>query len=201
MRVRHALSVQRVYVQNKVFDKFMKLFQPLVEALKVGDPLEETTDIGPLIDEAAADKMVAWIEAAVEGGAKLISGGERVGTKLVRPAILTDTKPEMPVVCQEVFGPIVAVMKYDTIDEAIDAVNDSCYGLQAGIFTTNLETAFKAARRIDAGGVIVNDAPTFRQDHMPYGGRKESGVGLEGVRYALHEMTKPKFICLNLPRL
>jgi acyl-CoA reductase-like NAD-dependent aldehyde dehydrogenase len=107
----------------------------------------------------------------------------------------------MLVVCQEVFGPIVSVMKYENIDEAIDAMNDCRYGLQAGVFTNNLEIAFKAARKIDVGGVMVNDAPTFRSDHMPYGGRKESGVGLEGVRYALHEMTQPKFVCLNLPRL
>jgi acyl-CoA reductase-like NAD-dependent aldehyde dehydrogenase len=195
------ISVQRVYVQSKVYDKFMALFIPMVEALKVGDPLDDTTDVGPLIDESAVDKTVTWIEAAVKGGAKLVYGGERVGNLAVKPAILTDTKADMLVVCQEVFGPIVSVMKYETIDDAINAVNDSDFGLQAGVFTNNLEIAFKAARRIDVGGVMVNDAPTFRQDHMPYGGRKESGVGLEGVRYALHEMTQPKFICLNLPRL
>jgi acyl-CoA reductase-like NAD-dependent aldehyde dehydrogenase len=115
--------------------------------------------------------------------------------------VLTETKADMLVVCQEVFGPIVSVMPYETIDEAIDAMNDSRFGLQAGVFTKNVEIAFKAARRIDAGGVIVNDAPTFRVDHMPYGGRKESGVGLEGVKYTMHEMTQPKFICLNLPSI
>ena len=109
-----------------------------------------------------------------------------------------DTDPKMSVVCQEVFGPVVSLMKYDTIDNAIKAMNDSVYGLQAGVFTANVDVAFKFARGIDAGGVIVNDAPTFRADHMPYGGRKESGLGLEGVRYALTEMTQPKFICLNL---
>jgi acyl-CoA reductase-like NAD-dependent aldehyde dehydrogenase len=195
------ISVQRVYVQAKVYDQFMKLFMPMVDRLKVGDPLDDTTDVGPLIDEAAADKMVDWIESAVKGGAKLIGGGKRTGKQLVTPAVLSDTKADMLVVCQEVFGPIVSVMKYEQIDDAINAINDSHYGLQAGVFTTNLEIAFKAARKINVGGVMVNDAPTFRSDHMPYGGRKESGVGLEGVRYALHEMTQPKFICLNLPRL
>src|SRR5262249_26794204 len=122
-----------------------------------------------------------------------------ISKNLVEPVVLTDTKPTMRVVCQEVFGPVVAVMKYDTIDDAIEAMNDSLYGLQAGVFTRNLEVAVKTARKIDVGGVMVNDAPTFRADHQPYGGRKESGLGLEGVRYALAEMTQPKFICLNLP--
>ena len=131
--------------------------------------------------------MVESIDTAVKKGAKLAGGGERVGKQMVKPAILTDTKADMLVVCQEVFGPIISVMKYETIDDAIAAVNDSRYGLQAGVFTNNLEIAFKAARQIDVGGVMINDAPTFRSDHMPYGGRKESGVGLEGVRYALHE--------------
>jgi acyl-CoA reductase-like NAD-dependent aldehyde dehydrogenase len=108
------------------------------------------------------------------------------------------TTAKMDVVCEEVFGPVVSVMKYDTIDDALAKMNDSKYGLQAAVFTSNMDVAFKLARGIDAGGVIVNDSPTFRADHMPYGGRKESGLGLEGVRYALTEMTQPKFICLNL---
>jgi acyl-CoA reductase-like NAD-dependent aldehyde dehydrogenase len=193
--------VQRVYVQEKVYDKFCSLFVDMVKALKPGDPLEESTDVGPLIDAGSCEKTVDWIEQAVKKGAKLLAGGKAHPKNIVEPTVLADTKADMLVVCQEVFGPIVSVMKYDTLDNAIAAMNDSRYGLQAGVFTTNVEVAFKAARKIDAGGVMVNDAPTFRADHMPYGGRKESGVGLEGVRYALQEMTQPKFICLNLPPL
>lgn len=195
------ISVQRVYVHAKVYDKFLPIFQKMVESLKVGNPTDDTTDVGPLIDRESVEKTRSWVDAAVKGGARLVCGGEELGNNAVRPALLTDTKPEMLVVCQEVFGPVVSVMKYNTIDEAINAMNDGRYGLQAGVFTNNLEIAFKAARMIDVGGVMINDAPTFRLDHMPYGGRKESGVGLEGVRYAVHEMTQPKFICLNLPRL
>lgn len=195
------ISVQRVYVQEKKYDEFLNLFVDLVKKLKAGDPLEETTDVGPMIDTGAADKTVAWVKEATAAGAKLLAGGNKVGNNVVEPTVLVDTKPELSVVCQEVFGPVVAVMKYRDVDEAIKLMNDSRYGLQAGVFTSNLEIAFKAARGIDAGGVMVNDGPSFRADHMPYGGRKESGVGLEGVRYAISEMTQPKFICLNLPQL
>lgn len=195
------ISVQRVYVQDKVYDRFLDLFVSMVRALKAGDPLDESVDVGPLIDQGAVGKTVEWLDAAVKNGAKLLTGGKQLSKNIVEPAVLADTKPDMLVVCQEVFGPIVSVMKYDTIDNAIDAINDPHYGLQAGIFTKNLEIAFKAARKIDVGGVMINDAPTFRADHMPYGGRKESGIGLEGVKYALQEMTQPKFICLNLPKL
>jgi acyl-CoA reductase-like NAD-dependent aldehyde dehydrogenase len=163
--------------------------------------LDDATDVGPLIDAGSVEKTLQWLDAAVKGGAKLVAGGKQLGKSVVEPAVLVDTKADMLVICQEVFGPVVSVMKYDTIDDAIDAINDPHYGLQAGVFTRNLEIAFKAARKIDVGGVMINDAPTFRSDHMPYGGRKQSGIGLEGVKYALQEMTQPKFICLNLPKL
>ena len=149
-------------------------------------------------DQGSVDKTLSMVDEAVKEGATLVSGGKSSGKNIVAPIILTETVPKMAVVCQEVFGPVVAVMKYDTVDDAITQMNDSVYGLQAGVFTSNVDVAFKLARGIDAGGVMVNDAPTFRADHMPYGGRKESGMGLEGVRYALTEMTQPKFICLNL---
>jgi acyl-CoA reductase-like NAD-dependent aldehyde dehydrogenase len=192
------ISVQRVYVQAKIYDKFMAKFTSLVGDLKVGDPLKDDTDVGPLIDQSSVDKTLSMVDEAVKSGAKLVSGGKHPGKNIVEPVILAETDAKMSVVCQEVFGPVVAVMKYDTVDDAIAVMNDSVYGLQAGVFTSNVDVAFKLARGIDAGGVIVNDAPTFRADHMPYGGRKESGMGLEGVRYALTEMTQPKFICLNL---
>jgi glyceraldehyde-3-phosphate dehydrogenase (NADP+) len=195
------ISVQRVYIHESVYDKFVSLFVDQVKSLKTGDPMDDTTDIGPLIDKGAAEKTVEWIESAVKGGAKVLTGGKALNNNVVEPTVLADTKADMLVVCQEVFGPIVSVMKYKELDDALAAMNAGRYGLQAGVFTTNIEVAFKAARVIDVGGVMVNDAPTFRADHMPYGGRKESGVGLEGVKYAIHEMTQPKFICLNLPPL
>lgn len=195
------ISVQRVYVQEKVYDKFVELFVQQVKNLKVGDPMNDTTDVGPLIDKGSAEKTVEWINEAVKGGAKILAGGKATGNNVVEPTVLGNTNADMKVVCQEVFGPIVAVMKYKELDEALNLMNEGRFGLQAGVFSKNIEVAMKAARRIDVGGVIINDAPTFRADHMPYGGRKESGVGLEGVRYALQEMTQPKFICFNLPVL
>lgn len=195
------ISVQRVYVQEKVYDKFVDAFVGMVKNLKTGNPLDDATDVGPLIDTGAADKTIEWIKEATAAGARVLTGGGRKPNNVVEPTVLVDTTAQMKVVCQEVFGPIVAVMKYKHLDEAINAMNDSRFGLQAGVFTNNLAVAFKAARLIDVGGVMINDAPTFRADHMPYGGRKESGLGLEGVRYALQEMTQPKFVCLNLPAL
>jgi acyl-CoA reductase-like NAD-dependent aldehyde dehydrogenase len=174
----------------------------MVNELKVGNPLEDSTDMGPLIDKESCSKTIEWMNAAVKSGAKVLTGGKnKESNNLVDPIVLADTRADMLVICQEVFGPIVSVMKYETLDDAIEQMNDSRFGIQAGVFTKDLEVAFKLARSIDVGGVIVNDAPTYRADHMPYGGRKESGVGLEGVRFALHEMTQPKFICLNLPKL
>jgi glyceraldehyde-3-phosphate dehydrogenase (NADP+) len=194
------ISVQRIYVQKNVYEPFLFAFKKVVSGLKVGDPLDEMTDMGPMIDSAAVETTKQMVDEAVDRGAKIINGGQFHAHHCVDPIILVDTTHDMAVVNKEVFGPVTAVMRYDTIDDAVRLVNDSWYGIQAGIFTNNLEVAFYAARNMDVGGVIVNDAPTYRADHMPYGGRKESGAGLEGVKYAVHEMTQPKFICLNLPR-
>lgn len=195
------ISVQRVYVHESVYDKFLQKFIDGVKALKAGDPLDESTDVGPIIDKGSAEKTIEWIETAVKGGAKVAAGGKLRDKNVVEPTVLTDTDAKMLVICQEVFAPLVSVMKYKDIEQAFDLLNDEHYGLQSGIFTQNLEIAMAAARKLDTGGVMVNDVPTWRADHMPYGGRRESGLGLEGVRYALAEMTQPKFICLNLPPL
>lgn len=195
------ISVQRIYVHQRVYDQFVTRFVELVKGLKTGDPIDESTDVGPLIDKWSAEKTVEWIEEATKSGAKVLCGGKLGSNSVVEPTVLAETTNSMKVVCQEVFAPVVAVMKYNTLDEALEQMNHTRYGLQAGVFTKDIEVAFKAARSIDVGGVMINDAPTFRADHMPYGGRKESGIGLEGVKYALHEMTQPKFICLNLPPL
>lgn len=192
------ISVQRVYVHSSLYDKFVEKFVGAVKNLKLGDPLDDSTDVGPMIDDGAVDQTLDWVEKAKAAGAKVLTGGVKLENNLVEPVVLTDTKPEMLVVCQEVFGPVVSVMKYENFDEALEAINDKRYGLQAGVFTQDIDLAFKAARGIDVGGVMINDAPTFRADHMPYGGRRESGLGLEGVKFALEEMTRPKFVCLNL---
>lgn len=194
------ISVQRIFVQEKVYEQFLQIYTPMVAALKVGDPLDESTDMGPMIDKDAVENTRQMVDEAIASGAQMVHGGKFEAKNCVAPILLTGTTNDMTVVYKEVFGPVTAVMKYDTIDDAVSAVNDSRYGIQAGIFTKSLETAFFASRNMDVGGVIVNDAPTFRADHMPYGGRKESGAGLEGVKYAIHEMTQPKFICFNLPR-
>ena len=166
------ISVQRIYVQKQVFQTFLVRFQQLVAALKVGDPLDENTDLGPMIDQGALEKTEQMVQEAIKGGAKLIAGGKKQPKNLLEPIILGNTKPDMRVIKEEIFGPVVAVMEYDHIDEAIAQVNASRYGLQAGVFTRNIDVAFKAARSIDVGGVMINDSSTFRADNMPYGGQR-----------------------------
>ncbi|BAS27924.1 aldehyde dehydrogenase family protein [Limnochorda pilosa] len=191
------ISVQRIYVQKDILDAFSDELVRATQALKVGDPLDPGTDVGPMISEAEAARAEDWVHEAVEGGAKLLTGGTREGP-LFQPTVLADVHASMKVVCNEVFAPVVTVIRYDTIDEAIEAVNDSHYGLQAGIFTESLEVAMEAARRIRVGGVMVNDTSSFRADLMPYGGVKGSGMGREGPKYAVEEMTDLKVIVLNL---
>ena len=191
------ISVQRIIVHEAVQQRFLSLFLPMVGALKVGDPAAEDTDIGPMIDERSAQRAAAWIEEAIAGGAKPLVEGRREGA-MVWPWVLTDVKREMKIVCEEAFAPVVTIQSYGDFDAAIEMVNDSQYGLQAGVFTTNLNLAFKAGRRIRTGGVIVNDTSNYRVDHMPYGGLKGSGMGREGVRYAMEEMTETKLVAFNL---
>jgi acyl-CoA reductase-like NAD-dependent aldehyde dehydrogenase len=190
------ISVQRIFVQKAVFDRFLQIFVDKVNGLKSGDPLDEGTDVGPLISPDDAGRVVEWIGEAVSGGAQLLTGGEREGS-LVKPAVLTNTDETMRVNCQEVFGPVVTVEAYDDFPAALEAVNDSRFGLQAGVFTSNLDRILRAFDALDVGGVVVNDVPTFRADHMPYGGVKDSGTGREGARYAIEEMTERKILILR----
>lgn len=192
------ISIQRVYVQNRIYNEFLAMLETSVKSLRIGDPLEEETDVGPLIDEKAVKRISQWLREAVSAGAKLKLGGKAHAHNVIEPTIVLDAKSDMSVVCKEIFGPVVSVLQYKNIDDAIASMNDTRYGLQASIFTANIETAFKAARCLDAGTVHINDV-SYRLDHLPAGGRKESGIGLEGIRYAIHEMTQPKLICLNLP--
>jgi aldehyde dehydrogenase (NAD+) len=190
------ISVQRVFVQSEVYDQFLGRLVKQVESLKVGDPLDPTVDVGPVIDSGAAERIESWVNQAVEQGAKLLTGGTRDGS-LYQPTILVDVKPEMEVCREEVFGPVITVQPYQTFEDALAMVNDSPYGLQAGVFTSSIERAMLAHREIEAGGIIVNDVSAFRADQMPYGGSKESGYGREGLRYAMDEMTEPRIMVLS----
>jgi len=187
------ISVQRVYVQRSAYDDFVASFVPRVEALKVGDPADEETDVGPVIDEDARARILSWIEEAEGAGAKVLTGGEVVDG-LLRPTVLVDVTPDMKVSCLEVFGPLCTVSAYESVDEAFALANGTEYGLQAGIFTSNVQTALDAGDALDFGGITVNEAPTFRADQMPYGGVKASGNTKEGPHYAVREMTEERLV-------
>ncbi|HZO99302.1 MAG TPA: aldehyde dehydrogenase family protein [Terriglobia bacterium] len=191
------ISVQRILVQKQVMDRFLDRFVPGVQKLKVGNPLDETTDVGPMISEADARRAEEWVREAATQGARILCGGKRQGS-LMEPTVLTGTRPEQPVNCEEVFAPIVTVEPYSDFDEAMQRINHSRYGLQAGVFTRDAKLLFAAYETLEVGGVMVGDVPTFRIDHMPYGGVKDSGLGREGLRYAIQEMTEPKLLVVNL---
>jgi glyceraldehyde-3-phosphate dehydrogenase (NADP+) len=190
------IAVQRIYVNEKIYDEFEKRFVEETKKIKVGNPFEPDTIVGPMIDENAAIKTENWVNEAVQNGARILIGGKRNGT-LYEPTILVDVKPDMKVSCQEVFAPVVTLEKYNHFEEAIEKVNNSRYGLQAGVFTSDYKKIFYAFEKIEVGGVIINDYPTYRIDHMPYGGVKDSGFGREGLRYAIEEMTEMKLLVLN----
>jgi acyl-CoA reductase-like NAD-dependent aldehyde dehydrogenase len=187
------ISIQRIFVHESIKDDFTRRFIDATQKLRIGHPMDDSTDIASLISEDEAKRVVTWIEDAVACGAKLLVGGQR-SHATITPAVLADVPRTAKMSCGEVFGPVVAINTFSDLDVAIDSVNDTPYGLQAGIFTSNLQRAFRAARRIKAGGVIINDIPGFRADNMPYGGVKESGTGREGPRYAIEEMTELKLI-------
>jgi acyl-CoA reductase-like NAD-dependent aldehyde dehydrogenase len=191
------ISVQRIFVQRAIEEKFLGVLLAGVGKLKVGDPSDDSVDVGPMISEAAARRAASWVEEAVAGGAKLLCGGKRTGS-LLAPAVLTHTQPGMKVNCEEVFAPVVVVEPYDNFAEAIRRVNDSPYGLQAGVFTHDSKLLFAAFEELEVGGVIAGDVSAWRIDHMPYGGVKDSGIGREGLRYAIEEMTEPRILVLNL---
>ena len=170
---------------------------PKVEALVVGDPLDDATDVSALIAPSERDRIVGWIEEAVSGGAKVATGGD-VKHDVLTPTVLVNVTPDMKVCTQEVFGPLIGVQGYDALDEALALANDSRYGLQAAIFTQDLKTALRAAHELDFGGVTVNEMPTFRTDQMPYGGVKDSGNTKEGPHYSVREMTQERLVVIQL---
>jgi glyceraldehyde-3-phosphate dehydrogenase (NADP+) len=192
------ISVQRIYLHDAIYDAFAARFLEKTKKLALGDPLDETNDLGPMIDDGAARRSDEWIGEAKAAGARVLCGGHRTG-RLVEPTVLVDVSPSMKVHAAEVFAPIVNLYRYRDFEEALRAVNDSPFGLQAGLFTRDAARIFRAFEALEVGGVIVNDAPTFRVDHMPYGGEKDSGLGREGVRYAIEEMTQLRLLALNLP--
>ncbi len=188
------ISVQRVYVERAAYESFVNELVPLVEALAVGNPADEETDVGPVIDQDARDRILDWINAT---SGSVLTGGELDG-ELIRPTVIVNPGRDDQVSCEEVFGPVCTVTAVDSIDEAIDLANGTRYGLQAGIFTASVATALRAAQELDFGGVTVNEAPTFRTDQMPYGGVKDSGNTREGPHYAVRELTEERLVVLEL---
>ncbi|MBI5327547.1 MAG: aldehyde dehydrogenase family protein [Deltaproteobacteria bacterium] len=190
------ISVQRIFVQKDIYDQFLKKFLANIKNLTMGNPMHESTNIGPMIEQGASQRAEKWIREAIRGGAKILIGGKRNGN-CFEPTALTNTKPAMRICGQEVFAPLVAVEKYDEFEDAVSMVNNSIYGLQAGIFTKDIKNIFYAYNELLVGGVVANDMPTYRMDHMPYGGIKMSGLGREGVRYAIEAMTDIKLLVLD----
>lgn len=193
------ISVQRIFVHESVATAFTDSLVARVQRLETGDPADERTVVGPLIDVGAAQRIESWIGESVAQGARLLSGGTRTGS-VVQPTVLSQVTATMKVFCREVFGPLVTVTPYPEFEAVLKAVNESDYGLQAGLFTQNVGRIFQAFEQLEVGAVLANEIPTFRADHMPYGGVKDSGIGREGVRYAIEDMTEPKLLVLNLRR-
>ena len=191
------IKVQRIYVHKSLYKNFELKFLEAVSEVKVGNPLENSTVVGPMISLAEAERVESWVKEAVAEGATITWGGKRRGS-MVEPTVLDSVTPSMKVCREEVFGPVATLHKTDSLEHAVAEVNDSKYGLQAGIFTSEWESMIYAYRHLDVGGVIVNDYPTFRVDNMIYGGVKDSGSGREGVRYAMKEMTEPKLLVLKM---
>lgn len=192
------ISVQRIYVHEAIFGEFTEAFVAEVKKLKLGDPLEMDTDLGPMIDKGAAQRTEAWVQEAIREGARVLIGGKAREHNIFEPTILTNTNPKSKVCTHEAFAPLVVLFEFKDFKEAVAEVNNSSYGLQAGVFTPNLEHAFYAFEELEVGGVIINDIPTWRIDPMPYGGVKDSGQGREGLRYAIEEMTERKLMVLNM---
>lgn len=190
------ISVQRILVHEKAYERFVEGFVSRVGKLVVGDPMDPATEVGPMIDEVSAARAESWVQAALAGGAKALTGGTREGT-LFQPTVLAGTKPDQAVNCEEVFAPVTTVTAYQDFDQALEMVNASRFGLQAGVFTRDVGKLMHAWDRLDVGGVMGNDIPSWRVDRMPYGGAKASGLGREGVRYAIDEMTELRLLTLQ----
>ncbi len=193
------ISVQRIYVHEAIYDALADRLVEAVQRLTVGDPLDPSADVGPLITTADAERVEAWVREATAAGARVLTGGRRIGRAAYAPTVLADVPADVRVCAEEVFAPLVGLYRVPDVEAAIEGVNRSRYGLQAGIFTNTLAHALAAFDRLEVGGVILNDVPSFRVDHMPYGGVRDSGLGREGPRYAIEEMTEPRLLVINQP--
>jgi acyl-CoA reductase-like NAD-dependent aldehyde dehydrogenase len=191
------ISVQRIYVQQPAYDDFVAQFVPKVEELVVGDPADAETDVGPVIDDDARERILSWIDEARAGGAEVLAGGELEGD-LIQPTVIANAAPDLKVCHEEVFGPVCVVNRYESLDEAIELANGTRYGLQAGVFTNDVRAALTAAKKLEFGGVTINEAPTFRSDQMPYGGLKDSGNTREGPAYSVRELTEQRVVVIDL---
>ncbi len=191
------ISVQRIYVHEAIYDMLIAMFADKVKLLTIGDPLDKSVKIGPVVEESDAERIEHWIKEAVDDGANVLIGGDREGG-FVHPTIMTDVKPEMKVCAQEVFAPLVTVFKYRDFKDAVAEINNSKFGLQAGVFTNRMNDIWYAFEHIDTGGVVINDVATFRADHQPYGGMKDSGFGREGIKYSIDDYTDIKILSMNM---
>ncbi len=191
------ISVQRIYSEKGISDPFTEKFVLASEAMVVGDPLDERVDVGPMIDPGEVDRIEGWVEEAVDGGAQVLTGGKR-DEAIYWPTVLTNVEPEMKVVDQEAFAPVASVIPYDDFEGALELADASDYGLQAAVFTRDIQRVFKAIKRLNFGGVMINETPAYRADHMPYGGNRQSGLGREGVRFAVEEMTNIQMVAIKL---
>jgi acyl-CoA reductase-like NAD-dependent aldehyde dehydrogenase len=191
------ISTQRIYVHESVCDRFLDALVPLVEGLVVGDPIDERTDVSALISTSERDRVQSWVDEAVAGGAEILAGGKVREDGMLAPTVLGGVTPDMNVCANEVFGPVVGVATYDSLDDALRLANDSRYGLQAAIFTADLRDAMRAARALDYGGVLINEVPTFRADQQPYGGNRDSGNTREGPQWAVREMTEERLVIIQ----
>jgi glyceraldehyde-3-phosphate dehydrogenase (NADP+) len=192
------ISVQRMFVARSIWDAFMERFVEAAAGIATGDPLDPATELGPMVDEAAAARTQRWVDEAVAMGGKLLAGGKADGT-LFPPTILTDVPGHAQVCSNEAFAPLVVAFPFDDFGDALRGVNDSMFGLQTGVFTNDLGNAWRAFHELEVGGVIVNDVPTYRIDHMPYGGVKDSGLGREGLRWAIEDMTEIRIMVMAQP--
>ena len=191
------ISVQRIYSEKQVYEPFTEKFVKATEAMVVGDPLDERVDVGPMIDSKEVDRIEGWVKEAQASGAKVLTGGKRDGT-VYYPTVLADVHDEMKVIAEEAFAPVASIISSDDFESALKQANDTKFGLQVGVFTNDINRVFKAVRRLNFGGVIVNDTPNFRADHMPYGGNRQSGLGREGVRFAMEDMTNIQMVAIRL---
>jgi acyl-CoA reductase-like NAD-dependent aldehyde dehydrogenase len=191
------ISVQRIYSEKNVYEPFSEKFVKATEAMVVGDPLDERVDVGPMIDSKEVDRIEDWVREAQTSGAKVLTGGKRDGT-VYYPTVLADVRDDMKVIAEEAFAPVASIISSDDFESALKQANETKFGLQVGVFTNDVNRVFKAVRRLNFGGVIVNDTPNFRADHMPYGGNRQSGLGREGVRFAMEDMTNIQMVAIRL---